>query len=169
MLLFLGFEAGQFETPVYIGLPIPQGYWVSVDLKSRVSGYPPHLRPQFPCKYRALKIIAFLPTVSASYAISIRRASVLPSTYFRPALRRFHLTVDTLAVRLIVPLPGSIVDFHHQVIRPPPRVSKQRLSRHYAPCLAHNKKTASPFELAAKIITQSLSGDQYRLTRTESP
>ncbi len=130
----------------------------------RIRRLPPHLRPQIPYKYRALKIIAFLPTVSASYAISIRWASVLPSTSFR-----FHLTMDTLAVRLIVPLPGSIVDFHHQVIRPPPRVSKQRLSRHYAPCLAHNKKTASPFELAAKIITQSLSGDQYRLTRTESP
>ena len=26
---------------------------------------------------------------------------------------------------LIVPLAGSIVDFHHQVIRPPPRVSEQ--------------------------------------------
>ena len=45
----------------------------------------------------------------------------MPSAFFR-----FHLTMDTLAVRLIVPLAGSIVDFHHQVIQPPPRVSEQR-------------------------------------------
>jgi hypothetical protein len=79
--------------------------------------------------------MAFLPTATASYAISVRQASVLPSAFFR-----FHLAMDTLAVRLIVPLIGSIVDFHHQVIRPPPRVSKQRQLRHYAPYLAHHKK-----------------------------
>ena len=33
--------------------------------------------------------------------------------------------MDTPAVRLIVPLAGSIVDFHHLVIRSPPRVSEQ--------------------------------------------
>src|SRR5690606_3425157 len=65
--------------------------------------------------------MAFSPTAAASYAISVRRASALPAASFR-----FHLAVDTLAVRLIVPLTGPIVDFHHQVIRPPPRVPKQR-------------------------------------------
>ena len=52
-------------------------------------------------------------------------------------LVRFHLTMDTLAVRLTVPLAGSAVDFHHQVIQPPPRVLEQRQARRYAPCLAH--------------------------------
>ena len=71
--------------------------------------------------------MAFLPTAAAYYAISVRRVSVLPSAFFR-----FHLAMDTLAVRLIVPLTGSIVDFHHQVIRPPSRVSEQRQLRRYA-------------------------------------
>ena len=48
---------------------------------------------------------------------SLRRASVLPAAPFRS-----HLTVNTLAVRLIVPLVGPIGDLHPQVIRPPPRV-----------------------------------------------
>jgi len=48
--------------------------------------------------------------------------------------------MDTLAVRLIVPLAGSIVDFHHQVIRPPPCVSEQHQLRRYAPYLAHHKE-----------------------------
>ena len=80
--------------------------------------------------------MAFSPTVTAYYAISVRRISVLPSAFFR-----FHLTMDTLAVRLIVPLAGSIVDFHHQVIQPPPRVLEQRQLRRYAPYLAHQKKS----------------------------
>ena len=49
--------------------------------------------------------------------------------------------MDTLAVRLIVPLVGSIADFHHQVIRPPPRVSEQHQLRRYAPYLAHTKQS----------------------------
>jgi len=36
--------------------------------------------------------------------------------------------MDALAVGLIVPLVGPIVDFHPQVIRPPPRVSEQHQS-----------------------------------------
>jgi hypothetical protein len=35
------------------------------------------------------------------------------------------------------------VDFHHQVIRPPPHVPEQRRSRRYAPCLAHQKKAGT--------------------------
>jgi hypothetical protein len=42
----------------------------------------------------------------ASYAVSVRQASVLPAASFR-----FHLTVDTLAVRLTVPPAGPVEDF----------------------------------------------------------
>ena len=48
--------------------------------------------------------------------------------------------MDTLAVRLVVPLAGSTGDLHPQVIRPAPPVPEQRPSRRYAPCLAHNEK-----------------------------
>lgn len=46
------------------------------------------------------------PGVTASYAISVRQASALPAASFR-----FHLTMHTLAVRLIVPLTRPIADF----------------------------------------------------------
>src|SRR5690625_2215872 len=85
---------------------------------------PPHLRPRFPCRYWALKIIAFSPSVTASYAISVRQASALPAASFR-----FHLTMDTLAVRLTVPPAGSVGDLHPQVS---------------APCRAHDQKRAVP-------------------------
>ena len=47
------------------------------------------------CKYRTLSLFALLSLVFASYVISVRRTSALPSASFR-----FHLAVDTLAVRL---------------------------------------------------------------------
>ena len=65
----------------------------------------PHIRPCFPCKYWALKIYAFSPSMPASYVISVRQASALPAASFR-----FHLAVDTLAVRLTVPLTGPVGD-----------------------------------------------------------
>jgi len=65
----------------------------------------PHIRPCFPCKYWALKIYAFSPSMPASYVISVRQASALPAASFR-----FYLAVDTLAVRLTVPLTGSVGD-----------------------------------------------------------
>jgi hypothetical protein len=40
--------------------------------------------------------------MTALYVISVRQVSVLPSASFRS-----HLTVDTLAVQLVVPLTGS--------------------------------------------------------------
>ena len=83
----------------------------------------PHIRPCFPCRYRALNLIAFLPSISASYVISVRQASALLSASFR-----FDLTVDTLAKSLIVPTTGPIGDFH-------PLVS--------APCRAHNAKRSA--------------------------
>src|SRR5690625_2678446 len=82
--------------------------------------YLPHLRPHFPCRYGALKILAFSPSVTASYALSVRQASALPAASFR-----FHLTADTLAVRLTVPPAGSVGDLHPQVS---------------APCRAHKPK-----------------------------
>ena len=79
-----------------------------------------------------LKILAFLSTVTASYEIPVRQASALPTATFR-----FHLAVDTLAVRLTVPLIGPVVDLHHQVIRPPPCEIGTVPNRYNAPCLAH--------------------------------
>src|SRR5215831_6049166 len=81
---------------------------------------PPHLRQAFPCRYGALKILASSPKLAASYAISVRQASVLPAASFR-----FQLALDTLAVRLTIPPAGFVEDFHLQVS---------------APCRAHNGK-----------------------------
>src|SRR5882672_12476573 len=81
---------------------------------------PPHLRPSFPYRYRTLKIVACSSSLHASYAISVRRASVLPAASFR-----FHLTMDTLALRLTIPPVGFVGDFHSLV---------------RAPCRAHNEQ-----------------------------
>ncbi|MCW3989211.1 MAG: hypothetical protein NWE88_03945, partial [Candidatus Bathyarchaeota archaeon] len=67
-----------------------------------------------------MKIYASSSGMNASYAISVRQASALPAASFR-----FHLAVDTLAVRLTVPPVGSVEDLHLQV---------------GAPCRAHVKK-----------------------------
>ncbi len=64
-------------------------------------------------RYRALKILASSPGLNASYAISVRQASALPAASFR-----FHLAMDTLAVRLTVPPAGPVEDFHLQVSAP---------------------------------------------------
>src|SRR6266849_328402 len=74
----------------------------------------------FPYRYRTLSLLALSSSLHASYAISVRRTSALPAASFR-----FHLTMDTLAVRLTVPPVGSVGDFHSQVS---------------APCRAHEKK-----------------------------
>src|SRR5712691_1105009 len=91
---------------------------------------PPHLRTSFPYRYWTLKIIASSSSLHASYAISVRRASALPAASFR-----FHLAMDTLAVRLTIPPVGFVGDFHSLVS---------------APCRAHNSK-----EAAAKTATAS--------------
>ncbi len=64
-------------------------------LPSRVC--PPHLQPCFPYGYGALKKDAFSPSVGASYAVPVRQASACSFLF------GFHLTMDTLAVRLAVP------------------------------------------------------------------
>jgi hypothetical protein len=51
------------------------------------------------------------PLYHASYAVSVRQGGTLPSASFR-----FHLAMDTLAVRLMVPTAMPIADFHRQVI-----------------------------------------------------
>ena len=51
------------------------------------------------------------PLCPAFYAISVRRLGTLPAASFR-----FHLTMDTLAVRLTLPTTKRVVDFHHQAI-----------------------------------------------------
>ena len=53
-------------------------------------------------------------------AVSVRQTSVLPAASFG-----FHLAMDTLAVRLTVPLAGPVLDFNQQVS---------------APCRAQHKK-----------------------------
>jgi len=85
---------------------------------------PPHIRQDFPCRYRTLKIFAFSSSLAASYAIPVRQASVLLTASFR-----FHLAMDTLAVRLTIPPAGVVEDFHLQV---------------NAPCRAHKKKNSKP-------------------------
>ncbi len=74
---------------------------------------PPHLRPRSPYRYRTLSRFAFSSGAAASYAVSVRRVSALPAASFR-----FHLAVDTLAVRLTVPLVGPVGDSHPQMSAP---------------------------------------------------
>ena len=57
--------------------------------------------------------------MTASYVIPVRQASALPAASFR-----YHLAMDTLAVKLVVPPTGSTGDFH---------------SLEDAPCRAHTK------------------------------
>src|SRR3989454_4616458 len=74
----------------------------------------------FPYRYWTLSLLALSSSLHASYAISVRRASVLPAASFR-----FHLAMDTLAVRLTIPPVGFVGDFHSLV---------------RAPCRAHQTK-----------------------------
>jgi hypothetical protein len=93
-----------------------------------------------------LKILAFLPNTAASYAISVRRASVLS----RHGVTSFgsHLAVGTLAFWLTVPLAWPVEDFHLQVIQLPPQKLKQRHSKRYTPCLAHQKEDSDSMRSA---------------------
>jgi hypothetical protein len=56
--------------------------------------YLPHIQLYFPGKFWTSEIYAPLSSIAASYVIPVRQVSALPSASFR-----FHLTVDTLAVR----------------------------------------------------------------------
>ena len=63
------------------------------------------LRRSVPCKYRALKILAFSPRLRRLYPLPVRQASALPTASFR-----FPVARDTLAVRLTLPLVGCVED-----------------------------------------------------------
>jgi len=123
----------------------------------------PHIRPYFPCKYRALKIVAFLPGTTASYTVPVRQAGALPAAPFR-----FHLAVGTLAVRLTVPPAGPVEDSHLQVIQfATTSVSdsaSQGAARHAwrtnlqvgAPCRAHPpKKRSAGHRRSADLSTEN--------------
>jgi hypothetical protein len=74
--------------------------------------------------------IGLLTPLRRLYPLPVRPASALPS-----ASSRFHLTMDTVAVQLTLPLAGCVEDFHLQVS---------------APCRAHqNKKGAMISRLTA--------------------
>jgi hypothetical protein len=76
--------------------------------------------------------------------IAVRQASVLPT-----ASSRFHLTMDTLAVQLTLPLAGCVGDLHPQVS---------------APCRAHQKEQAAlQRERPASLDSKSQSDDEYAL------
>ncbi len=81
---------------------------------------PPHIRSCYPYRYWTLETFDSSSSMNASYAIPVRQASALPAASFR-----FHLTMDTLAVRLTVPPAGSVEDFNLQV---------------GAPCRAHKEE-----------------------------
>lgn len=59
------------------------------------------------------------PLCPALYTVSLRRLGTLPAASFR-----FHLSVDTLAVRLTLPTTKRVVDFHHQAIAHAGRTAK---------------------------------------------
>src|ERR1700720_2263978 len=90
-----------------------------------------------PYRYRTLKICAFSSSLHASYAVSVRQASVLPAASFR-----FHLAMDTLAVRLTIPPVGLVGDFHSQVS---------------APCRAHVRRKGPRISNAGLVVCSRLS------------
>src|SRR6516162_5648148 len=65
--------------------------------------------------------ICLLTPLRRLYPLPVRQASALPT-----ASSRFHLAMDTLAVRLTLPLAGWVEDSHLQVS---------------APCRAHKSKS----------------------------
>jgi hypothetical protein len=70
----------------------------------------------------------------------IRRWKMAIAVTYSPAAmtsEQYDRIVSSLDSAGAYPAPGRLVDFHHQVIRSPPRVSDQHPSRRYAPCLAH--------------------------------
>ena len=69
--------------------------------------YPPHL-PVLPATFGLHLLLQTYPYFRALYVISVRRTKSLLTASFR-----FHLTMDTLAVRLYTSsLPRRVRDFH---------------------------------------------------------
>jgi hypothetical protein len=111
---------------------------------------PPHLRQSLPCRYWTLKIFAFSSSFAASYAIPVGRASVLPA-----ASSRFHLTIDTLAVRLTIPPTGFVWDFHPQV-NAPCRAHITKRGRAWL-CPLHTNRLLKIIRQAPRLFRQRLS------------
>jgi len=107
-------DFSKFISPPLDGNTIMGNYEISpgnAPIPSRL--YLPHIQPCLPCKYWTLAIIAASSDMTASYAVSVRQVSVLPAASFR-----FYLTIDTFAVRLILPLTGRIENLHLLEWRP---------------------------------------------------
>src|SRR5207253_3782394 len=80
--------------------------------------------------------ICLLIQLARLYAVSVRQASALPAASFR-----FHLAMDTLAVRLTIPPVGLVEDFHLQV---------------RAPCRAHIIKKRADYLSALRIVRRKI-------------
>ena len=79
------------------------------------------LRRSLPCKHWASQGLACSPPRRRLDPLPVRQASALPT-----ASSRFHLAMDTLAVRLTLPLAGCGEDFHLQVSAPCRGAQKQK-------------------------------------------
>jgi len=100
------------------------GWQTSPGIANRPSRLcPPHLQHTLPYRYWTLNTLAFSSGYTASYVVSVRRASVLPT-----ASSGSHLAMGTLAVQLTIPPVGFVGDLHPQIC---------------APCRAH--QTCRPF------------------------
>ena len=71
---------------------------------------PPHLHHGVRVVLDFVLFSKLVRSTNALYAISVRRCRILLSASFR-----FHLTMDTLAVQLMVPTTKPIADFHRLV------------------------------------------------------
>ena len=71
---------------------------------------PPHLHHEVRVVLDFVLSGKLVRSTIALYAVSVRRCRTLPSAAFR-----FHLTMDTLAVQLMVPTTNPIADFHRLV------------------------------------------------------
>ena len=103
-----------------IALPTPldavstwQAMQTSPGMRTHLHAYARRIYVQLSVQVSGFEDICLLTQRAASYALPVRRASALPAASFR-----FHLTMDTLAVRLTVPLVGSVEDLHLQVSAP---------------------------------------------------
>ena len=71
---------------------------------------PPHLHHRVRVVLDFVLSCKLVRSTNAFYAVSVRRCRILPSASFR-----FHLTMDTFAVWLMVPTTKPIADFHRLV------------------------------------------------------
>ena len=108
---------------------------------------PPHIRLCFPCINWALEIFAPSPSISASYVIPVRQASALLSASFR-----FYLTIDTLAVQLMIPHTGLIEDFHLRVFAPCRAQSSRRQMIISFAVLSHHRTYRSVYGGSIKLM-----------------